>query len=164
MPAVEAHNAGVRVPSSSNLHPALSFLAILLLGIGLDRGFSPPYAERIPPLLRIGGGLGLVVLALALVAWGILSLRRARTPVEPGHTPSTLVTAGPYRLTRNPLYLGQLLFLTGLGLAAFPWLLAGALLQALLLDRLVIPSEERRIADHFGEAFEAYRRRVRRWI
>jgi protein-S-isoprenylcysteine O-methyltransferase Ste14 len=109
-------------------------------------------------------GLALIALALALVLWGAFTLRRARTPIEPGHVPTSLVTAGPYRLTRNPLYLGQLLFLAGLGLAVFPWLLAGALLQGLLLDRIVIPSEERRIADHFGEAFEAYRRRVRRWV
>ncbi|MFN8010842.1 MAG: methyltransferase [Holophagaceae bacterium] len=91
-------------------------------------------------------------------------LRRARTPVEPGHVPSALVTSGPYRFTHNPLYLGQLLFLLGLGLAAFPWLLPGAVLQALLLDRLVIPSEEARIAAHFGDGFAAYRARVRRWI
>jgi protein-S-isoprenylcysteine O-methyltransferase Ste14 len=84
--------------------------------------------------------------------------------VEPGHVPTALVTEGPYRFTRNPLYLGQLLFLLGLGITAFPWLLLGAGVQALLLDRVVIPPEERRIAEHFGAAYEAYRHRVRRWI
>jgi protein-S-isoprenylcysteine O-methyltransferase Ste14 len=148
----------------SRLHPALSFLVVLLLGIVLERWAAPPWAGWPPPATKLVVGLALVALALALVVWGALTLRRARTPIEPGHVPTSLVTAGPYRLTRNPLYLGQLLFLAGLGLAVFPWLLAGALLQGLLLDRIVIPSEERRIADHFGEAFEAYRRRVRRWV
>jgi protein-S-isoprenylcysteine O-methyltransferase Ste14 len=148
----------------SRLHPALAFLVVLLLGIVLGRWAAPPWAGWPPPATMLVVGLALIALALALVLWGAFTLRRARTPIEPGHVPTSLVTAGPYRLTRNPLYLGQLLFLAGLGLAVFPWLLAGALLQGLLLDRIVIPSEERRIADHFGEAFEAYRRRVRRWV
>ena len=145
-------------------HPALAFLCVLCAGIGLDFWRSPAWLSALPAGLRIGAGLGLGGSAVLLAAWGILHLRRARTPVEPGHVPSALVTSGPYRFTRNPLYLGQLLFLLGLGLAAFPWLLPGAAVQALLLDRLVIPSEEARIAARFGEAFEAYRARVRRWI
>jgi protein-S-isoprenylcysteine O-methyltransferase Ste14 len=75
-----------------------------------------------------------------------------------------LVTSGPYRFSRNPLYAGQILFLLGLGLAAFPWLLAGAVVQALVLDRLVIPPEEARIAARFGPTYKAYARAVRRWI
>lgn len=145
-------------------HPALAFLCVLCAGIGLDFWRSPAWLSALPAGLRIGAGLGLGGSAVLLAAWGILHLRRARTPVEPGHVPSALVTSGPYRFTRNPLYLGQLLFLLGLGLAAFPWLLPGAAIQALLLDRLVIPSEEARIAARFGEAFGAYRARVRRWI
>lgn len=147
-----------------NLHPALSFLGILLLGIGLDRWFSPAYSAPVPPPVRIAAGAVLMALSLALALWGFLTLRRAGTPVEPGQVPSRLVTEGPYRFSRNPLYLAQLLFLAGLGLAAFPWLLAGAFVQALLLRQFVIPGEERRIADHFGEAYGAYRRRVRRWL
>ena len=145
-------------------HPALAFLCVLGAGIGLDLWRSPSWLAALPPGPRLACGLGLALAAVLLVAWGILHLRRARTPVEPGHVPSALVTSGPYRFSRNPLYLGQLLFLLGLGLAAFPWLLPGAAVQALLLDRLVIPSEEARIAARFGEAFEAYRARVRRWI
>lgn len=145
-------------------HPALSFFCILCAGFSLDYWRSPAWPASLPAGLRVGCGLALALAAVLLVAWGILHLRRARTPVEPGHVPSALVISGPYRFTRNPLYLGQLLFLAGLGLAAFPWLLPGAALQALLLDRLVIPAEEARIAARFGEDFEAYRRKVPRWI
>ncbi len=145
-------------------HPALAFLAVLLLGILLERWATPPWAGVLPPAIGLATGLALIALALALAACGALTLRRAKTPIEPGHVPTSLVTTGPYRFTRNPLYLGQLLFLLGLGLAAFPWLLVGAVVQALLLDRIVIPAEERRIAAGFGEAWAAYRGSVRRWL
>jgi protein-S-isoprenylcysteine O-methyltransferase Ste14 len=146
-----------------SLHPALSFLAVILAGLGLERWPGPPFALPGGPWTRCAGAV-VAALAVALVAWGFLALRRHRTPVEPGHMPTSLVTDGPYRFTRNPLYLGQLLFLAGLGFAAFGWLLIGALLQGLLLDRLVIPAEEARIAAGFGEAFADYKRRVRRWL
>lgn len=145
-------------------HPAFAFLIVLCSGMGLEYWKPVLWLDRIPPMLRRSGGAVLAVAAVALVAWGIATLLAARTPVEPGHVPSVLVTSGPYRYTRNPLYLGQLLFLLGLGFAAFPWLLPGAVIQALLLDRLVIPSEERRIAGHFGDAWAGYARRVRRWL
>lgn len=145
-------------------HPALAFLLVLGAGIGLEPWAPAAWLEAWPLLLRHALGGALAAAAVVLVVWGVLNLRRARTPVEPGHVPTALVTSGPYRFTRNPLYLGQLLFLLGLGLAAFPWLLPGAVVQALLLDRLVVPAEEARIAAHFGEAFATYRARVRRWI
>jgi protein-S-isoprenylcysteine O-methyltransferase Ste14 len=143
--------------AATGLHPALAFLCVLLAGIGLERWPGPPFAVPGRPLPQVAGA-ALAVLALALAAWGFLALRRAHTPVEPGHTPRSLVTDGPYRFTRNPLYLGQLLLLLGLGLAAFPWLLVGVAVQALL------PAEEARIAAGFGVVFEEYRNSVRRWL
>lgn len=144
-------------------HPALGLLLCLLAGIGLE-WLRPIPGTPWPAALRLGFGLPLLALSLGLAAWGLASLRAARTPFEPGHRPAALVVTGPFRFSRNPLYLAQLLLLAGLGLAAFPWLLPLAVLQALLLDRVAIPREERVLAELFGEGFGAYRARVRRWI
>lgn len=144
-------------------HPALGLLLGLLAGIGLD--FLRPLPGTPWPLgPRLALGLPPLLLSLALAGWGLAALRAARTTVEPGYTPSALVVAGPFRFSRNPLYLAQILLLAGLGLAAFPWLLPIAALQCLLLDRVAIPREERALAETFGEDFAAYRARVRRWI
>ena len=144
-------------------HPALGLLLGLLAGIGLD--YLRPLPSTPWPLgLRLAFGLPPLLLSLALAGWGLVAVRAARTPFEPGHTPRALVVAGPFRFSRNPLYLAQILLLAGLGQAAFPWLLPIAVLQALLLDRLAIPREEQALAETFGEDFAAYRARVRRWI
>lgn len=143
------------------LHPGLAFLACILAGAGLDPFLPGP---SWPGAVRVGAGAPILTAGLALAGWGILTLWRARTPIEPGRTPTCLVVSGPYRFSRNPLYLAQLLFLCGLGLLAFPWMLPLAALQAVLLDRLVISREERRLAEAFGEDFRRYRAKVRRWL
>lgn len=148
--------------AAGGYHPALGFLAGLLAGLFLDHRLPLPGTPW-PLALRLAGTLPMLA-SLGLGGWGIATLRRARTPIEPGRVPACLVTAGPFRFSRNPLYLAQLLFLTGLGLLAFPWLLPFAALQSVLLDRLVIPREERLLAACFGEAYGSYRKRVRRLL
>ncbi|MCE3289332.1 MAG: hypothetical protein K0R83_1344, partial [Caulobacter sp.] len=79
--------------------------------------------------------------------------------------PDVLVTGGPFRFTRNPMYLGFLLLLAGVALglgAASPWIVP--VVFWLLADRWYIPFEERAMRRTFGEAYEAYARRVRRWV
>lgn len=144
-------------------HAALGLLLGLLAGIALDV-LAPVPGTPWPLGWRLALGLPPLLLSLALGGWGLAVLRAARTPFEPGHAPAALVVAGPFRYSRNPLYLAQILLLSGLGLGAFPWLLAIAPLQFLLLDRIAIPREEQALAAVFGEAFAAYRARVRRWI
>lgn len=107
-----------------------------------------------------------VAAALLLDGWAIASFRRARTTVNPlKPDPTALVTTGVYRRSRNPMYLGMVLFLlawcTYLGdvvaLFAVPALAA-------YLTRFQIVPEERVLADRFGLAFDDYRDRVPRWI
>ena len=117
-----------------------------------------------------GQGLatGLVVAAgLAVIAFAIMQFARARTTIDPLHpaAASALVSGGVFRLTRNPMYLGLALVLAGLAL----WLGDGgsALLVAgfvAYITRFQIALEERALRAHFGEAFDAYARQVRRWI
>lgn len=111
---------------------------------------------------------GLVLLAgLAIVVFAIAKFARARTTVDPLHpeAASALVTGGIFRLTRNPMYLGMALVLAAwalrLGDGGSALLLAGFVAY---IARFQISPEERALRVRFGEDFEDYRRRVRRWI
>jgi protein-S-isoprenylcysteine O-methyltransferase Ste14 len=86
-------------------------------------------------------------------------------PFDP-YTPSqALVTDGPYRLTRNPGYLGMALTYAGIAIACnAPWALVPLPAAIAVIDRGVIAREERYLTRKFGTPYEDYKRRVRRWI
>lgn len=110
-------------------------------------------------------GVGVMAAAVALVAWAALELRRHHTSIEPGRTPRALVTSGPYRFSRNPIYVGQLILVTSFAIAFNSvWMLLFVPVLFALLDRLVIVREEAVIASRFPEEFARYRARVRRWL
>lgn len=100
-----------------------------------------------------------------LLAASLLLLRLSGMTVDTAKAPSRLVTGGPYRLSRNPAYLGLATACAGLSLWG-SWLWAAVLVPAatLLLDRLVVRREEDSLARLFGPEYEEYRRRVRRWV
>jgi protein-S-isoprenylcysteine O-methyltransferase Ste14 len=127
--------------------------------------------ERLWPLVLSGGrpllAAGIVILAAAAVLGlsAFLVMWRAHTPIEPGHVPTKLVSNGPFRFTRNPLYVTLVLIQISIGLMmSSAWFLIAAATLLLLLDRLVVVREERLIREHFGDAYEHYTARVRRWI
>jgi protein-S-isoprenylcysteine O-methyltransferase Ste14 len=149
---------GVRLP------PPAVFAAGLGLGFLLQRALPLTFAAPENPLPRwLGGFLTLGAGALAL--WAFLTFRRARTTVRPDRPASALMVEGPFRFSRNPLYLSLALLQAGLALLAnAPWP-AFMLLPALLVIRVhVIAREERHLAARFGAEYEAYRRAVRRWF
>lgn len=143
--------------------PPLLFLGCLLAGWGAGRLL--PWGLGLPGQARLGTGALMVGLGVGLAGWGLLTFRRMGTTPEPNGTASALLTSGPFRFSRNPLYLAQLATLAGLGfLLDSVWILVLVPAQALLLDRLVIAREEVRLRAQFGAAYEAYVRRVRRWL
>ena len=118
----------------------------------------------LPPALR-GLGLLLVAAGLGLMLWAALTMWRARTTVMPGRRPEALVTGGPFRFSRNPIYLADLILLAGLMLAlAAPAGLVTVPAFALFLQRRFILREEAVISAAFGPAYDRYRMQVRRWI
>jgi protein-S-isoprenylcysteine O-methyltransferase Ste14 len=145
--------------------PPLVFVAGWLVAVLLSsrREFEIDAAGASPPQEALGVGLGAA--GLLLMLWGGATFLRARTPVLPVRPARQMVTGGPYRLTRNPMYLGM----TGayLGLAvllnqAWPVVVLPAVLG--ILDRFVVRREEAHLHARFGEEYDAYRRRVRRWL
>jgi len=139
----------------------------LVIAAGMWAVAHLPPLMPMPRLFRLVVAVLLLATGVAVALGGVVSFRRARTTVNPlkPETSAALVATGVYSFTRNPMYLGMVLVL--LGWAAFlasPWPLAGPALFALYITRFQIVPEERVLAGLFGEAFAAYKRRVRRWI
>lgn len=142
--------------------PPLIALGHLLVGLGLDAFWPLPFLDAPAQWVL---GVGFVAPAVALALWCIWLFRRADTAVEPWQPSTALVTAGPYRFSRNPIYLALVVAFAGLACAIDSlWLVALLPVLALVLDRGVIGREEPYLQGRFGEAYRGYCRRVRRWI
>ena len=144
--------------------PALHFLVLLIAGASVQK--AVPRSLGVPSFevgIAIGGGLLLIAASLAVA--GLAQLRIHRTTVEPGGRPTALVTAGVFSVSRNPLYVALLLVHGAIAVMAdSPWLVASAALLWLVLDRLIVPAEERTLEGAFGEPYRAYQTHVRRWL
>lgn len=142
------------------LPPAYFGLAILLMFL---LHYLAPLARIISSSL--GLGIGLIALGLFVALAGRLQFKWHDTTVKPFQESSALVTVGVYRITRNPMYLGMVLFLTGIATAMgtlTPFLVI-PLFAALINTRFIL-REERHLTEQFGQEYEDYRKRVRRWI
>ena len=105
------------------------------------------------------------ILALALVAWAIVTITRAGSNVPTNLPTTTVVERGPYRLTRNPIYLGMSLGLIGLAIGFDDlWLLLMLVPFALVIRYGVVAREEAYLERKFGDVYRGYRSRVRRWL
>ncbi len=123
------------------------------LGLSLDSGFTDLLSG-----ILIGGGVLLVVMA-------IVEFRRHKTTVIPHETPSAMVQTGIYKRSRNPIYLGDVLILTGLVLRFDAVLSLGLIpIFVWVLERRFIIPEEDRLRRTFRADFAQYERKTRRWI
>ena len=125
-----------------------------------------PWADfRLPATDWVAGAL--YGLGLAIISIGVHTFRRAQTTIDP-RTPektSQLVTHGIYNRTRNPMYLGFTIMLLGVAVHLGNYLAFAVLpLFSFLLTRLQIIPEERNMRAIFGDQYEAYVARVRRWM
>ena len=97
--------------------------------------------------------------------WAWWLFRRAGTPIRPTAQAVSLVTSGPFRLSRNPMYLGIVVMLLGIALLVGSWpMLIAPLGFFVFMSQVFIPFEEQRLRQVFGESYDSYTRRVRRWI
>ena len=111
--------------------------------------------------------VGAAVFALGLVPllWAFLLFRRAKTGIVPFSDSTTLVAQGPYRFTRNPMYLGMATVLLGvaLGLGSVTPLVAPVLFVTLITNLFIRP-EEAHLEAAFGAPYLAFKGRIRRWL
>lgn len=115
------------------------------------------------PARFIGAGFGVV--GMVLIAWAAWTLHHARTTIMPHKRSDHLVTAGPYRLRRNPIYLGEVFLMFGAAeLSKNIWFAILVPVFAMAVTWLAILPEERHLAARFGDAWQAYKNSTRRWI
>lgn len=138
------------------------FLGLVMWGIAF---VTPGIA--IPAFVRLACCGLLVSIGIAIIVSGALSFRRAGTTVNPTRPGSSteLVTGGIYRFTRNPMYVGMLLWLIAFGAwLANPWAMIPCVVFVLYMNRFQIGPEERALQTLFGDPYRTYTARVRRWI
>ena len=114
---------------------------------------------------RVPLGLALVAFFVAWNGWSLWLFGRHRTGLLPGQATQTMIEEGPFRLSRNPLYVGLLALYLALALLAptFWGLLLFPAAMLLILWGAILP-EERYLHERFGATYDDYRRRVRRWL
>lgn len=151
----DAANRGV-------FRPPLVYAMAIVLGLGLQLAWPLAFLPR--GIGALAGSL-LILAAVILFIYSVTKFRTAGTPV-PGNRPTTaIVRSGPYRFSRNPIYLAFCLF--HLGIAVWVnslWLVATLVAAAALMAAVVIPREERYLEGKFGAEYLDYKARVRRWI
>ncbi len=144
-----------------NIPPVYFLVALLLMAL----------LHQVLPLARIVfapyryAGIAVMALAILLILWAAVLFRRARTGIVPFSPATALVLSGPYRFTRNPMYLGMAGVLVGAGIlmgSLSPFAVIPAFM-ALIADRFIAP-EEAMLERAFGRAYLDYKSRVRRWL
>jgi protein-S-isoprenylcysteine O-methyltransferase Ste14 len=150
------------VANRGAVRPPLVYGAAIVLGLLLQFGWPRPFLLRI---LTAPLGTFLVVAAITIFIYSIRTFRAAGTPV-PGDKPTTaIVRAGPYRFSRNPIYLAFTIFQFGLAIwINSAWLIATLLVAVALMTFVVIPREERYLERRFAAEYLSYKRSVRRWL
>ena len=142
--------------------PPLLFLAHLVLGLAFDWLCPAPF---LPSAIQYAAGAALIAVAGTLAGSAIACFVRAGTNVPTTRPATALVLRGPYRFSRNPIYIGMLLLLLGIGVMVdSAWIVALLVPFALVLRYGVIAREERYLEAKFGDSYRAFRVRVRRWI
>ena len=150
---------GIHVP------PPLVFVAGFVAGLFLHRVYPAKLLPATFDAVRIAAGWVLIGAWPLLTGWAIWQFRQARTTIMPNRPSSALVTSGPYAWTRNPMYVGMTLIYLGLSLLVntiWALLVLPGVLGAVHL--WIIPREERHLSGKFGDVYESYRARVRRWL
>ena len=144
------------------IHPPL--LLALCLAVGFLGSRLRPLPFLSSQLATLAGPI-VTVGSLGLFVWAVLTMRSAGASIPTNKPTERIVARGPYRHSRNPIYLSMLMLQVGIGLWANSlWFLALAAISALVFSWGVISREERYLERKLGSEYSSYRARVRRWI
>ena len=110
-------------------------------------------------------GILMVVAALSIDVWAFRTFKAGKTTIMPNQAVSNLVTNGPFAWSRNPIYVGNIVLISGIGIATGnSWMLLAAAEAAVLIDKLAIRREEAHLKANFEMEWSEYSARVRRWV
>jgi protein-S-isoprenylcysteine O-methyltransferase Ste14 len=145
------------------IRPPLAWALAVVAGFAVNWLAPLPFLPTGWPARLLGAAV--FAAALALFAWAIVTITRAGSNVPTSLPVTAIADSGPYRFTRNPIYLGMALGLTGLAIAfGNLWLLTMLVPFVLVIRYGVIAREEAYLERKFGDVYRAYRARVRRWL
>lgn len=156
----DSRGPNVRIP------PPVLFAMPLLTGFIVQHFVPTHLVSGADPArtLRLVG-IAEIAIAIALMAWAASTFVRFRTPIIPIHRARALVNEGPFRLTRNPMYLGFTVLYIGITFVANAFWPLLFLPEAIVLTYLfAIKLEEAYLTREFGDSYRDYCSRVRRWI
>jgi protein-S-isoprenylcysteine O-methyltransferase Ste14 len=144
------------------VRPPLVYLISLVTGALIQLAMPRPF---LPRSLAMPLGASVVVVAIALFSYSVAKFRAAGTPV-PARKPTTIIVrTGPYRFSRNPIYLAFSLFQLGIAIWVNSlWLLATLVGAVALIHYVVIAKEEQYLDRRFGAQYLDYKASVRRWV
>jgi len=143
------------------LRPPIVFLSAILSGIALNHVWPLSF---VPSILWLLGPV-VALFAVLLFVLSVREFRAAGTSVRGSKPTTTIVRTGPYRFSRNPIYLSFVLLLVGLAVWLNNlWLLLTLIPAAAFIAVVVIPREERFLAGKFQEQYSTYKVTVRRWL
>jgi protein-S-isoprenylcysteine O-methyltransferase Ste14 len=148
-------------PLPGLLRPPLVFLFAILLGIALNYFWELPF---VPSTLRLLGPF-VILFAVLLFVLSLKEFRAAGTSVRGTERTTTIVRTGPYRFSRNPIYLSFILLLIGLAVWLDDlWLFLTLVPAIAVIAMVVIPREERFLEQNFRDQYSIYKATVRRWL
>jgi protein-S-isoprenylcysteine O-methyltransferase Ste14 len=144
--------------------PPVVFVSSILVGIAC-RYLAGPLAVPFERRLGLGAGILVMLAGVALIfSARVLFLRTGQSPIPWKPTPE-LIFQGPYRVTRNPMYVGATVIVLGLGLALDNlWISALALPALAVVHVIAVLPEERYLSETFGEPYVRYLKQVRRYL
>ena len=148
-----------------SIFPPLIPLAGFFLGMVLERvmPLSPWVAGPLRNIVRSAGSV-VFVSGVAGFAWMIVTMKRAGTPIHNRSTPTVLVESGPFRFSRNPMYVFGSIWYAGLALVLVePWSLALLIGVVITTHYRVVLKEEAFLQHRFGDAYQRYKARVPRY-
>ena len=154
--SVERKKVGMLIP------PPVLLIAAVVLSVAAHRLWFGPFTFSLP---RTALGLAIILASFVLVAWCVRLFKKAGTPYRPVSPATTIVSSGPYRLSRNPIYVGMGGLLIGLGilLGSYVFAVAVVLFIAVVHVGVVLP-EERYLQSLHGDTYRQYMHSVRRWL
>ena len=142
--------------------PPAIFGVSFLAGLGIDFIYPSPSMLL---WLQLGSGIALIVAGVLLIRSSMQSIGQAGTTYNPYAASTALVTSGIYRHTRNPGYLGLAVIQIGLALMIdSPWIAVTTIVSVVITSQFVIRLEEEKLNRAFGQEYQDYLSKVRRWI